>query len=180
MTDYSEKLQKNEDIDDNHENTTFPNLFTSQPIEQTSQIYKKGMNDINEKTMIEILEILYENMKQENDNIDMISRKALLELSEKNLSLTIKYGIETIQTCISNNSKNSLDQISVYVTLLQEIIEKHGTLIDKTTFKFISTFGIESIQSYITGCSLKDSEKQRQNGEIIALTNKLLVYIGKT
>ena len=141
--------------------------------------FKKGFNDIQEKTMIDIFEILYENMKQESDNIDMISRKAILELSEKNLSLAIKYGIETLKTCVSNSSnKSSIDHISVYVTLLQEIMEKHGPKIDKTTFKYISTFTIDSIQTYINTPLSKDQEKQKQFEEKTLLILKLLVYIG--
>ena len=115
---------------------------------------KKDSIEIQEKTITEVVQILYDNMKDQHDNeLIIITRKSLIELSEKNLS------------------------INYYINLIQEIIEKFGNNIDRTTFRIISTFVIDCIQNYIVS-SNKEPEKQKLREQRVIQVNKLLIYIG--
>jgi hypothetical protein len=142
--------------------------------------------EIQEKTITEVVQILYDNMKDQHDNdLIIITRKALIELSEKNLSIILKLGVETLRNLLNTiqDTKNSNllqtqnDSLTYYINLIQEIIEKFGNKIDRTTFKIISTFVIDCIQNYITS-SNKDQEKHKQKEQRVHQVNRLLIYIG--
>ena len=147
---------------------------------------KKDSIEIQEKTITEVVQILYDNMKDQHDNeLIIITRKSLIELSEKNLSIILKLGIDTIRNQLNSiqDAKNATlnqslsDSLNYYINLIQEIIEKFGNNIDRTTFRIISTFVIDCIQNYIVS-SNKEPEKQKLREQRVIQVNKLLIYIG--
>jgi hypothetical protein len=155
-------------------------LFSSE--DDRSFIISSGKNNItvNERTMSEVVELLFENLKDETDNLDMISRKTILELAEKNLNIVMKVQMESLKNIMSNNNLNdSLLHIEKYLSLLQEILEKMGNQLDKNTYKIVSSFALELIQTMISNSIYRDEKNRQFEKKAIPLT-KILVYLSKT
>jgi len=145
-------------------------------------ISKRDLNNLNEKSITEVVSILYEHMKDETDNLDLIARKSLVELSEKNLSIVIKCGIEVLRGLLTNNNAASLvmDQINNYVLLFEDIINKNGVYLDRTTYAISSSFVIESIQLMISSAqNVKEIEKFKIIEKKVLVLIKILIYLAK-
>ena len=140
-----------------------PDILVSEEDRSSKLIMtRKDVNVINEKSIAEVIEQLYENMKDETENIDMISRKSILELAENNLSVVIRIGIEVLKGFSSPTSSApvTLEYIQNYTSLIQEIIEKYGSQLDRNTYKITSCFVIDAIQLF-TGAQPNPKEIEK-------------------
>lgn len=137
---------------------------------------------LNEKTVCEVIEILFEHLKDETDNIDKITRRSLFELSENNLNSVFNVGMETLKNLINNNLNNKLniEIMDNYVDLLNEIIEKYGNDLEKNSYKIASSLIIEAIQNLIAlqGNS-KEAEKYKALEKKVYILIKILIILSK-
>ena len=118
----------------------------------------KNENISNSNAMKEIIKSLYNNMKTKDiivNNIDLLSRKTLCEMSELNYELIFELGIKELEELMSNNSENLnniCDNILNIVELFNEMIKKNkGKILsnEKNIFEeYISKFIFQEINKY--------------------------------
>ena len=116
-----------------------------------------------------IIKALYNNMKTYDiviNNIDLISRKTLCDISETNYELIIEIGINELEQIMKDNSENinfQCDNILNIVELFNEIIKKNKEKIlsnKKNIFEeYISKFIAQEISKYTENEKTKDEKK---------------------
>jgi hypothetical protein len=155
-------------------------IFVSEDDKNSMITSSKNNTALNDRTMSEVVELLFENLKEESDNIDMISRKTILELAEKNLNLVMKVQMDSLKNIMPNtNINDALEHIQKYLSLLQEILEKFGSQLDKNTYKIVSSFALELIQNMITN-TYRDTDRTKSYEKKAIPLTKILVYLSKT
>ena len=140
----------------------------------------KNNHIFNEKTMCDVIENLFENLKDESDNIDKISRRTLFELSENNLNSVFNVGMESLKSLINNNMNNkiNIEIMETNVNLLEEIIEKYGEDLFKTSYKIASSLIIEAIQNLIASQgNSKETEKNKALESKVYVLNRVLIKL---
>jgi len=158
------------------------NIVTEEDKNRTILNSNRNNHIINEKTVCEVIEILFDHLKDETDNIDKITRRSLMELSEKNLNSVFNVGMETLKNLVANNTNNkmNLEIMENYVELLNEIIEKYGLLLEKNSYKIASSLIIEAIQNLIASQgNSKEVERIRALEKKVYTLNKILITLSK-
>lgn len=158
------------------------NLVTEEDKNRTILNTNRNNHILNEKTICEVIEILFDHIKDETDNIDKITRRSLMELSENNLNSVFNVGMESLKNLVSNNLNNKLniEIMENYVELLNEIIEKHGQMLEKNSYKIASTLIIEAIQNLIASQgNSKELERIRALEKKVYTLNKILIMLSK-
>ena len=141
-------------------------------------------NEMNKNPFKEIIKSLYNNMKIKDiivNNIDLLSRKTLCEMSELNYELIFELGIKELEELMSNNSENLnniCDNILNIVELFNEMIKKNkGKILsnEKNIFEeYISKFIFQEINKYNESENNKELKIKIKSKLRVLL--KLLIY----
>ena len=160
----------------------FDNFVTEDDKNSSVFLNNKNTHVVNEKTICELIEQLFEQLKDESDNIDKITRRTLLILSEHNLNSVFNVGMNCIKNLVTNtiNDKMNLEIMENYVELLKEVLEKYGVFLDKSGYKITSTLVIEAIQNLIgMQNNTKELEKSKALEKKLNIMNKILIILSK-
>jgi len=142
----------------------------------------KNNHVLNEKTICEVIEILFNHLKDETDHIDKVTRRCLMELSENNLNSVFNVGMESLKSLLvySPNNQINTEIMENYVELLGEILEKYGHLLGKNSYKIASTMIIEAIHNLISSKgNSQETEKNKVLEKKIYIINKILIILSK-
>ena len=157
-------------------------LNCEEGIEEGIFISKRDLNNLNERSLADVVAILFEHMKDETENLDMISRKSLVLLSESNLPVVIKCGIEVLRALLlcQNTSTDKIELVSSYVLLFEEVIDKNGANMDRSTYRITSSFVIDAIQTMFTTVqNPKEIEKYKLLEKKVQILIKILIWLAK-
>jgi len=162
----------------------FENNFVTEEDKNSTAFLNNNRNNhiLNEKTICEVIEILFDHLKDETDNIDKITRRSLIEISENNLNSVFNVGMESLKNLISNNTNNKLniEIMENYVDLLNEILEKYGSSLEKNSYKIASSLIIEAIQNLIASQgNSKEAERVKALEKKVYTLNKILIILSK-
>jgi hypothetical protein len=152
-----------------------------------SQMIENIQSDENEEIeILEVIKILYNNMREKNElDLIIISRKTLIEMSSDNLDLIVHQGVENIGTLISNmllnvaNAETHKENLLNFVSLFKDIIDTNGKNFHKKVVKEITSFYFNLYQGFCGNFSLKETEKGKtqQREEILELVSKIIIYL---
>lgn len=134
-----------------NENTSETQIGNMNYIESKAKEIFNPQMIINNSTITDIVELLFENMKDSTDNLDSLSRKTIIELSQTNMEIVIKVGVDSIGSILKNSSNSVIinDWLESYTDLLQEIIDKQQKYLNENCNKVLYTFLVETVKIYI-------------------------------
>lgn len=147
-------------------------------VDSSKDLEALGASKLNDKTITDIIEVLFENIKDKSEGLNILSRKTILDFSNNYLSIVIKVGIDVLSSILNNTTNNAIfiDWLESYTSLFMELIDKHGKFIyDKGLSKSITVFVIETIRSYL---DLKPSQGGKEAERFKTIETRTLIICG--
>lgn len=180
-----EKLDENIKIDANcTSNVKVESIGNMNMIESMSKETYSEKPLINETTILEIINLLFENMKETTNKLNIISRKNLLDLSFSHLETLVKIGVEILSDTIKNVSSSiANDWLEMYVDFFIEMLDllKKTSLLKKEPLVILSSFIVTNIKTMVEFKSTSNKEMQKQKSFEIKATiiTRLLIKLGE-
>ena len=189
-------MEKNEDIEKLDDTTKLDDNLTKSNVKLKNEIMgnmnmietmsKQTYSEkplINESTILEIINLLFENMKETTNKLNVISRRNLLDLSHSNLETLVKIGVEILSDTIKNISSTiANDWLEMYVEFFIEMIDlvKKSNNFKKDPLIILSSFIVSNIKTMTEFKSTSNKEIQKQKNYEIksAIITRLLIKLG--
>lgn len=130
-----------------------------------------------ENSFSDIISILFANMSNQSEGIDLVARKTLTEISETNSNLIFDSGLKSLSALLDeelndNNTQRNYDNIYNIVELFHDIFTKNKSVITLSNFNVVSHFISERI------AKIKDTSKSKikQYKTQLSLIMKIYTY----
>ena len=153
--------------------------------EKPSTFEKSVSKEIEEIDIREVIQILFNNMRETNESeLVIISRKTLIEMSPDNLHLIIQLGVNNIRTLINSmlSSTSNIDShkenLLNFISLFKEIIEQNGKQFTKKIVGELTSLYRRFYQEFFINSPFKESDKLKQRDEIMILVSDIMIYLG--